>query len=96
MTKRPLWSHSSVSSCCRVTVRPCVDLSAVLPYALYEQGARLAAAAGAKVRDTRFTDEVTLELTLLEGAETPLLEQFSELCRGKLRAQVGKPYYAPF
>ena len=48
------------------------------------------------MRDTRFTDEVTLELTLLEGAETPLLEQFSELCRGKLRAQVGKPYYAPF
>ena len=80
----------------RVTVRPCVDMSAVLPYALYEQGARLAAAAGAKVRDTRFTDEVTLELTLLQGAEAPLLEQLSELCRGRLRAQVGEPYYAPF
>lgn len=80
----------------RVTVRPCVDMSAVLPYALYEQGARLAAAAGAKVRDTRFTDEVTLELTLLQGAEAPLLEKLSELCRGRLRAQVGEPYYAPF
>ena len=80
----------------RVTVRPCVDMSAVLPYALYEQGARLAAAAGAKVRDTRFTDEVTLKLTLLQGAEAPLLEKLSELCRGRLRAQVGEPYYAPF
>ncbi len=30
----------------RVTVRPCVDMSAVLPYALYEQGARLARRSG--------------------------------------------------
>ena len=80
----------------RVTVQPCVDLDLVVPYPLYEQTNRLAAAANAKVRDTRFEDQVTLCLTLLEGAEKPLLTQLSELCRGKLDAHLSDPYYAPF
>ena len=65
-------------------------------YPLYEQAGRLAAGAGAKVRDTRFADQVTLCLTLLEGTEQPLLNQLSELCRGKLHLQLSDPYYAPF
>ena len=80
----------------RVTVQPCVDLDLLLPYPLYEQAGRLAAGAGAKVRDTRFADQVTLCLTLLEGTEQPLLNQLSELCRGKLHLQLSDPYYAPF
>ena len=79
-----------------VTVRPCVDLDLVLPYPLYEQAGRLADAAGAKVRDTRFADQVTLCLTLLEGTQQPLLDQLSELCRGRLNMTLSDPYYAPF
>ena len=80
----------------RVTIRPCVDLEIRLDYSLYEQASRLAAAAGAKVRDTRFTDRVTLSLTMLEGTQQLLLRGLSELCRGKLDAAQGEPYYAPF
>ena len=80
----------------RVTVQPCVDLRILLPYPLYEQAARLAAAAGAKVRNTLFTDKVTLELTLLDGSQQQLLHSLRELCRGKLEAEESDPYYAPF
>ena len=77
-------------------MQPCVDVQITLPYPLYEQAMRLAENAGAIVADTAFAAEVTLHLTLLNGAQAALLEELRQLCRGALCARCTDPYYAPF
>ena len=89
-------AQAALAAATQVTVQPCVDLQVSLPYPLYEQALRLAENAGAAVADTVFAAEVTLHLTLLDGAQAALLEELRQLCRGALCAQCTDPYYAPF
>ena len=89
-------AQAALAAATQVTVQPCVDLQVSLPYPLYEQALRLAENAGAAVADTVFAAEVTLHLTLLDGAQAALLEELRQLCRGALCAQCTGPYYVPF
>ena len=79
-----------------VTVRSVVKLEASVDYSLYEQAVRLIEAAGAVLDEPVFTDRVTLQWTMPEGTQEPLLPQLSELTRGQVQVQVSDPVYAPF
>ena len=89
-------AQAALAAAVQVTVQPCVDVQITLPYPLYEQAVRLAENAGAIVADTAFAAEVTLHLTLVNGAQAALLEELRQLCRGALCARCTDPYYAPF
>ena len=79
-----------------VSVSRCVDITVQVNYHLYERVARLTADCGAKTLDTRFTDEVTLELRMLDGTQQPLLDALRELTRGAATPQVTEPFDAVF
>ena len=79
-----------------VTVRSVVQLSVTVDYSLYERASLLIDASGAKQAPPRFTDKVTLEWTMPEGTQGPLLTQLTELTRGGAAIAVSEPFYAPF
>ena len=79
-----------------VSVSRCVDIAVQVSYPLYERVARLAADCGAKTLDTRFTDEVALDLRMLDGTQQPHLDALRELTRGSASPQVTDPFDAVF
>ena len=79
-----------------VTVRSVVQLSVTVDYSLYERASLLIDASGAKQAPPQFTDKVTLEWTMPEGTQGPLLTQLTELTRGGAAIAVSEPFYAPF
>ena len=79
-----------------VTVRSVVRLSVTVDYSLYERASLLIDASGAKQELPQFTDKVTLEWTMPEGTQGPLLTQLTELTRGGAAIAVSDPFYAPF
>ena len=74
-------------------VQSLVTLRFSVEYALFEQAKRLLEAAGAKVEEPVFGQQVELSAHMPAGTEGPLLEQLSELGRGSLHVQVGEPFY---
>ncbi len=89
-------TQAAIAAASTVTVSRCVEVMVELPYSFYEQAVRLAEQAGAKVRDTSFTDSVTLQLLMLEGEQDALVEKLVELTRGGIEVLVGEPIDAPF
>lgn len=79
-----------------VCVSRCVDISVRVDYPLYERVARLAADAGAKTLDSRFTDAVEIDLRMLAGTEAPFLDALRELTRGAAAPRVSDPIDAVF
>ena len=79
-----------------VTVSRCVDVSASVPYTLYEQTVRLAQECGATIEKTDFSDEVALVFRMLVGTEELLIEKLSELSRGQIVVAVTDPFDAVF
>lgn len=79
-----------------VVISRCVDIIVRTEYAHYEQAQRLAFDCGAKVLDSQFTDEVTLNLRMLEGTQQPLLDALTALERGNERVVVSDPIDAAF
>ncbi|MEG2930779.1 MAG: YigZ family protein [Ruthenibacterium sp.] len=79
-----------------VSVSVCVRGVLRVPYALYEQAAKLAQDCGAHLEQAEFAGEVTLPFVMLFGTEPPLLQAMQELCRGNADITLSKPYYAPF
>lgn len=79
-----------------VTVSRCVDISLVVPYALYEQITRVAEAAGAQIVQSDFAEEVSLILRMLEGTQESLVDKIQELTRGQHMLTVSDPVEAVF
>lgn len=79
-----------------VTVRACVRGQVTVGYALYERAAQLLQAAGAKMAEPQFAQQVTLSFTLPQGDEAPLLPKLEELTRGAAQTVISPPFYAPF
>ncbi|MBQ7858593.1 MAG: YigZ family protein [Faecalibacterium sp.] len=79
-----------------VTVRSVVRCTVTVDYSLYERASLLIDAAGAKQTPPQFTDKVTLEWTMPEGTQPPLITQLTELTRGGAEIVVSEPFYAPF
>ena len=79
-----------------MVVSVCVDITVTLPYPSYESVLRLAQDCQAKVKDTQFTDVVTLYLRMISGTEAGFLSQLTELLRGQEQVTVSDPYMAPF
>jgi len=79
-----------------VTVRSVVRCAVTVEYSLYERASLLIDAAGAKQIPPQFTDKVTLEWTMPEGTQLPLVAQLTELTRGGAEISVTEPFYAPF
>lgn len=79
-----------------VTISVCVDIVLEVPYALYEQICRAAEAAGAKLVESDFAENVLLTFRMLDGAQAPFLEKLTELTRGQTKVMVTEPYDAAF
>ena len=79
-----------------VTVSVCVDIILEVPYSLYEQLCRIAEAAGAKLAESDFAENVLLTFRMLDGAQAPFLEKLTELTRGQSEIIVTAPFDAAF
>lgn len=79
-----------------VTVSVCVDIILEVPYALYEQIARIADASGAKLKESDFAENVLLTFRMLDGTQAPFLEKLTELTRGQSEIIVTDPFDAAF
>lgn len=79
-----------------VTISRCVDVTATVPYPLYEQTARLAADCGGAIVDARFTDQVALRIRMLADTEQTLATKLSELLKGTDAFTVSDEFDAPF
>lgn len=89
-------TQAAVEAAPLVVVSVCVDITVILPYPSYESVLRLAQDCQAKVKDTQFTDVVTLHLRMISGTESDFLSQLTELLRGQEQVTVSDPYMAPF
>lgn len=89
-------TQAAVEAAPLVVVSVCVDITVTLPYPSYESVLRLAQDCQAKVKDTQFTDVVTLHLRMISGTEADFLSQLTELLRGQEQVTVSDPYMAPF
>ena len=79
-----------------VTVSVCVDIILEVPYSLYEQLCRIAEAAGAKLAESDFAENVLLTFRMLDGTQPPFLEKLTELTRGQSEIIVTAPFDAAF
>lgn len=79
-----------------VAISRCVDLTIRLGYPLYDPFVRIAADANAKVIDTRYADDVTLCVRMLDGEQDALLLKLTELCHGQEDVAVSEPIDALF
>lgn len=89
-------TQAAIAAARRVVISRCVEVSATLPYSLYEQASRVAEQGEAKVRDVAFTDAVTLTLLMLDGTQQPLVEKLTELTRGQAEITVSDPFNEAF
>ena len=67
-----------------------------VPYSLYEQLCRIAEAAGAKLAESDFAENVLLTFRMLDGTQAPFLEKLTELTRGQSEIIVTAPFDAAF
>ena len=74
----------------------CVDIILEVPYSLYEQLCRIAEAAGAKLAESDFAENVLLTFRMLDGTQAPFLEKLTELTRGQSEIIVTAPFDAAF
>lgn len=79
-----------------VAISRCVDLTIRLGYPLYDPFVRIAADANAKIIDTRYADDVTLCVRMLDGEQDALLLKLTELCHGQEDVAVSEPIDALF
>lgn len=79
-----------------VAISRCVDLTIRLGYPLYDPFVRIAADANAKIIDTRYADDVTLCVRMLDGKQDALLLKLTELCHGQEDVAVSEPIDALF
>lgn len=79
-----------------VAISRCVDLTIRLGYPLYDPFVRIAADANAKIIDTRYADDVTLCVHMLDGEQDALLLKLTELCHGQENVAVSEPIDALF
>lgn len=79
-----------------VAISRCVDLTIRLGYPLYDPFVRIAADANAKIIDTRYADDVTLCVRMLDGEQNALLLKLTELCHGQEDVAVSEPIDALF
>ena len=77
-------------------VTVCVDIILEVPYSLYEQLCRIAEAAGAKLAESDFAENVLLTFRMLDGTQPPFLEKLTELTRGQSEIIVTAPFDAAF
>lgn len=79
-----------------VTVSRCVNATCRVPYALYDQFAKLVEEFGAKMQSAVWTDAVTCHVRMLDGMQDAFSVAVSELSRGTVMPEVGKPFDAVF
>ena len=79
-----------------MTISRCVDATCRVPYALYDQFAKLVEESGAKMQDAAWTDAVTCRVRMLDGTQDAFSVAVSELSRGTVMPEVGKPFDAVF
>lgn len=79
----------------RVTMAPCVLLTMTLPYPLYDRATALFEPFTLTVLDTQFTDEVTLQLQLLEEEQEAFHSAIVELTAGEVAPEQTGLVFAP-
>ncbi len=79
-----------------VTVRSVVELSVTVDYSLYDRASQLIQAAGGKLDDPVFAQQVSLRWQMPQGTQEPLLASLQEMSRGAAQVAVSQPFYAPF
>ncbi len=79
-----------------VTISRCVDATCRVPYALYDQFAKLVEESGAKMQDAAWTDAVTCRVRMLDGTQDAFSVAVSELSRGTVMPEVSEPFDAAF
>ena len=89
-------TQAGIEAAALVEVSRCVDLTIRTSYSNYEPLVRIAGECGAKVRDTRYDDAVTLVVRMLDGTQDPFLVKLTELERGQACVQVSEPIEAAF
>lgn len=89
-------TQAAVETASIAVISSCVDIMVTIPYALHDQLAHIAGAAGAKTVDTSYTNEVTVHLRMLNGTQEPLLQKLRELCRGQECFSMTEPFDASF
>lgn len=79
-----------------VRVQELVACTLRLPYPLFEQAQRMIGAAGARLAEPRFAEDVTLCWRMPNGGEPALCKSLAELTRGSAAVEVSLPFFAPF
>ena len=79
-----------------VTISRCVDATCRVPYALYDQFAKLVEESGAKMQNAAWTDAVTCRVRMLDGTQDAFSVAVSELSRGTVMPEVSEPFDAAF
>ena len=79
-----------------MTISRCVDATCRVPYALYDQFAKLVEESGAKMQNAAWTDAVTCRVRMLDGTQDAFSVAVSELSRGTVIPEVGEPFDAAF
>ena len=80
----------------QVTMCRCVQGTWQVPYALYEQAARLLREAGARAGAPVFANDVRIPFTVLESGREQVEKSARELCRGAEQLAFSSPEYAAF
>lgn len=79
-----------------LTISQCVDVSLRVPYPLYEQALRVAEAAGARLADSAFAEDVALTFRTLATEQRAFCEKLVELTKGGTDIRVSVPFEAAF
>lgn len=79
-----------------VTIVACVDMTATVPYPLYEQAVRVVDPAIAKIMQTDYADTVTVRYRVLADRSDEIRSALTELLRGSENITQTDPFDAPF
>ncbi len=79
-----------------VCVSVCIKAEISIPYALYEQAARVITQNGAKLDDAVFKDDVTLPFIMLKSQKEHIEKDLQTLCKGNAKIVFSNPFNAPF
>ncbi len=79
-----------------VSIVSVVDITAIVPYPLYDQAVRLASVGSSHIMQTDYADKVTIRFRVLADEAPAFRESLIELLRGDEGISSTDPFEAPF
>lgn len=89
-------TQAGVQAAKLAVISRCVDLHVRTSYAHFEQLQQLAVNHNARVIDTQFTQDVCVQLRMLDGTQAAFLQALTALERGQEQVKESAPFNAAF